>query len=219
MLTIVTLNFARPDFLIENLHVYASYRIVDRIICFNNGPPLRAARLPRKCVLVEASENLGLYPRLAMGALARTQAVLHTDDDIQMPESTLFSLYVCWQSSQDRCHGLFGRSARPTYTLGNKYGRVEVVLTRAVICSRGINNSALSATIYFDDLSGKPAGNGEDIILSFASMAASRSMNFAYPLPAKDHKVDPRTAIHSWTGHLNHRQSVVSRCRQVFGLP
>ena len=219
MLTIVTLNYARPDSLIENLHAYASYGLVDRVICFNNGRPLKAPLLPKKCLLVQASENVGLYPRFAMGALARTQAVFHTDDDIQIPEQTLHSLYVCWQSAQDSCHGLHGRVARPTYQLGNVFGNVEVVLTRAVLCSRRVNNAALSATIYFDDLVGKPAGNGEDIILSFASMATSRRLNFAYALPARDHKVDPSTAIHSWTGHVKHRQAVVSRCRQVFSLP
>jgi hypothetical protein len=219
MLTIVTLNYRRPRSMLENLRTYAGYRLVDRIICFNNGAPLDPKSVPGKCVLVQASENMGLYPRFSMGALSRTQAILHTDDDILVPESTLQALYFCWQSAQDSCHGLHGRIARPTYQLGNILGNVEVVLTRAVLCSRRVNNAALSATIYFDDLRGQPSGNGEDIILSFTSMATSGRLNCAYALPARDHKVDPATAIHSWDGHVKHRQAVVSRCRKVFSLP
>lgn len=219
MLTIVTLNYARPRPLLENLHAYARYGLVDRIICFNNGAALDPARLPAKCLLVQSSQNLGVYPRYSMGALATTQAILHTDDDILLPEDTLRALFSCWRSAPDSCHGLHGRTARPTYQLGDVFGQVEVVLTRALLCSRLVNNAALAATIYFDDLTGVPRGNGEDIILSFAGMAASRHLNFAYPLRAKDHPVEPGASIHSWAGHLAHRRAVVSRCRQVFGLP
>ena len=52
MLTVVTLNWARPGYLLRNLHQYGSYGIVDRVICFNNGPPLfRASRSPASAFL------------------------------------------------------------------------------------------------------------------------------------------------------------------------
>ncbi|HEY1925859.1 MAG TPA: hypothetical protein VGG92_00185 [Caulobacteraceae bacterium] len=219
MLTIVTLNYARPRYLLENVRAYARYRLVDRIICFNNGAPLDPAQAPAKCLLVQSSQNLGVYPRYSMGALASTHAILHTDDDILLPEDTLQTLFTCWRSAPDSCHGLHGRIVRPTYQLGDVFGQVEVVLTRALLCSRLVNNAALAATIHFDDLKGVPRGNGEDIILSFAGMATSRQLNFAYPLRAKDHPVERGASIHSWPGHLEHRRAVVDRCRQVFRLP
>jgi len=219
MLTVVTLNWARPAFLLENLRHYAACRIVDQILCFNNGAPLDRRAVPSKCVLVEASCNLGLYPRFALGALARTEAIFHTDDDILVPEASLETLAYCWQAAPGSCHGLFGRVAQPTYRFGNVFGPVEVVLTRAVVCGRRANNAALSATPMFDDLPGKPHGNGEDIILSFAAMATSRTLNLAYRLSARQHGHEDATAIHrSWAGHLQHRQRVVERCRSVFGL-
>ena len=218
MLTIVTLNFARPQSLVHNLQVYSGYGLVDRIICFNNGPLIDPAQAPPKCLLVQSSNNLGLYPRFSVGALARTQAVLHTDDDILLPEETVIALYKFWQSAPDCCHGLHGRTARPSYQFGNVFGQVEIVLTRALLCSRKINNAALAATVYFDDLLGVPPGNGEDIILSFAAMALSRRLNNAYLMPTMEHLVDPHTAIHRWPGHLSHRKSVVDRCRQVFNV-
>jgi hypothetical protein len=219
VLTIVTLNWARPELLLGNLRLYAGYGIVDRVLCFNNGVALKAGRLPPKCVVVEASEDLGLYSRLAIASLSRTEAVFHTDDDLRVPESTLAALYSCWLGAPGACHGLFGRIARPRYQPGNVYGPVEVVLTRAMMCGRRVNNAALSATPLFEDLRGAPHGNGEDIILSFAAMATSRTLNLAYSLPSHDHQPPDETAIHRrWNGHFEHRQLMVERCRKVFGV-
>jgi hypothetical protein len=218
MITVVMLNYARPRNALFNLHAYSSYSIVKDIFCFNNGAPLtEAGRLPRKCVLVQASKNLGLYPRFATASLAATEAVFHTDDDLILPERTLAALYSSWAQAKGSCHGLFGRIAYPTYKLGNVFGPVEVLLTRALMCSRRVNNLALSSTDFFSDLRGKPHGNGEDIILSFAGMAASKHLNLAYRLPARDHGGKEHFAIHrSWPGHLEHRRRIVSRCRKVF---
>jgi len=217
MITLVMLNFARPRNALFNLQTYSSYRIVKDIFCFNNGAPLAPGRhLPRKCVLVEASKDLGLYSRFAVASLATTDAVFHTDDDLILPEQTLGALYSYWARSKDSCHGLFGRKAYPTYSYGNVFGPVEVLLTRALMCSRRVNNIALAATDRFNDLKGKPCGNGEDIILSFAGMAASKRMNLAYKLPAKNHAGEEPFAIHRWPDHLEHRKRVVSRCRRVF---
>jgi hypothetical protein len=219
MLTIVTLNWARPAAMLDNIRRYASYATVDRILCFNNGPAFGKGALPNKCVMIEASQDLGLWTRFAAGALARTEAILHTDDDILVPESTLDVLVRCWLAAPGSCHGLHGRTARPAYQYGNLFGPVEVVLTRAVVCSRRVNNAALSATPLFDDLRGEPHGNGEDIILSFAAMATSRNLNMAYQLHSTNRDVDHATAIHRrWPGHLQHRQQIVERCRSVFGL-
>ena len=220
MLTVVMLNWARPQYTLMNLTRYASYGVVKQVLCFNNGQPLTPwAKLPKKCVLVEASENMGLYPRFAMASLAATDAIFHTDDDLAVPESTLNTLYRCWLGARFSCHGLHGRIVKPTYQQTNVLGPVEVVLTRALLCSRQINNAALSATHLFEDLKPVPRGNGEDIILSFAAMSISRSMNFAYQLDAENYPDCDGQAIHRrWSDHVKHRQQVVSRCRQVYSL-
>lgn len=221
MLTIVTLNWARPECTLRNLATYATYAAVDRIICFNNGARLAfPSRLPAKCLLVEASENIGVLPRLAMGALAATPAILHTDDDLLLPESTIYRLLNCWQAAPASCHGIFGRRAYPRYVAGNVFGAVEVVLTRALMCSPDVNNRALSVSTRFDDLGGVPRGNGEDIMLSFAAMSLSGSLNFAHPLPVHNYADQDAVAIHrQWRGHFEHRQRVVQRCREIFGAP
>jgi hypothetical protein len=217
MLTVVMLNWARPRSALKNLRAYSSYAIVKNVMCFNNGAPLPRAGLSPKTVIVESSENLGVYPRMAVASLATTDAIFHTDDDLLLPERSLAALYAYWRAAKANCHGLYGRIAYPTYRFGNVYGPVEVLLTRALLCSRRVNNLALSSIDCFEDLRAKPRGNGEDIIISFASMAASRRLNVAYPLPAENHGGNDRAAIHrSWSGYLEHRRRVVARCRRVF---
>jgi len=218
MLTVVMLNWARPKYALRNMQLYASYSFVKHILCFNNGAPLIPAKhLPKKCVLVESSSDLGVTSRLAAASLASTEALFHTDDDIAVPEKTLRALYDSWTRSRFSCHGLYGRIAYPTYRYGNVYGPVEVVLTRAVVCSIRVNNLALSVTDLFSDLHSKPRGNGEDIILSFAALAASRKANVAYPFSATNYPSCDDVAIHKrWAGHLEHRGRVVSRCREIF---
>jgi hypothetical protein len=220
MITIVTLNWMRPSNIINNLYQYSSYRRVSQVICFNNGPPLgRCAKIPVKCVLIEASTDLGVYTRLAAASLARTNAVFHTDDDILIPEETLEVLFRAWIAAPHSCHGLFGRAVRPVYQKSDIFGPVEVVLTRALICSRQVNDWALSATHLFEHLPSVPHGNGEDIILSFAAMALSRSLNYAHRLQYKDYENEGAHGIHRrWLHHYEHRRRVVDRCRQVFHL-
>ena len=220
MVTVVLLNWARPANTLLNIHRYASYSLVSRILCFNNGPSLSHANtLPEKCVLIEASSDLGLYSRFAAGSLARTEAIFHADDDIGIPETSLNALYGYWYNAQSCCHGIYGRNVNPVYQTRNVIGPVEVVLTRALICSRRLNNAALSAAHLFEDLRSEPHGNGEDIILSFTAMASSRSLNFAYALAAENYPDHAHLAIHRrWPGHLEHRQRVVFRCRRVFSL-
>jgi hypothetical protein len=221
MLTIVTLNWARPGCTIRNLEAYSTYTAVNQIICFNNGPRLKfTPRLPPKCLLVEASENVGVSVRMAMGALAATPAILHTDDDLLLPESTIYRLLNCWQSAPLSCHGIFGRRAYPRYVPGNIFGAVEVVLTRALMCSPDVNNRALSHSSRFEDLGGVPRGNGEDIMLSFAAMSLSGTLNFAHQLPVYNYENQDAVAIHqTWSGHFAHRQRVVEHCRQIFARP
>jgi hypothetical protein len=220
MLTIVMLNWRRPANVIKNIVQYATYGTVERILCFNNGAPLQA-ELPKKCIVLQASQDLGLWSRFAAGALACTDAVLHTDDDLWLPESTLDTLFAHWKQAPDRCHGLFGRKAQPQYEARNAFGSVEIVLTRAMICSRRLNNLAMAASELFEDLSPQPRGNGEDIVLSFAAMATSGRANRAWCLPFVDYPNTDAHAIHRrWGGHLDHRRLVTARCWELMiGAP
>jgi len=225
MLTVVMLNWARPDNVMRNLVRYSSYDIVQQIFCFNNSARLEGAcRLPSKCVVVEASQDLGLYTRFAIAALSPTDAIFHTDDDIGVPEETLQVLLENWRRSPLSCHGLYGRFVSDRYIRGNVFGAVDVVLTRALVCGAGTNLAALAARRQFDDLVCQPSGNGEDIVLSFAAMSMAGTRNCAYRLPAEDYsdKIasghQPVSIHDRWAGHYEHRTRVVERCRTVFPL-
>ena len=109
-----------------------------------------------------------------------------------MPEPTLAHLYSAWEAAPASCHGLQGRAVHDgTYRPHDVFGAVELVLTRAVVCSREVNDAALAATPRFADLPGEPVGNGEDIILSFAAMARTRAPNHAHRLPHENYPDPP----------------------------
>lgn len=223
MITVVLLNWLRPKFAMSNIERYARSLIVHSILCFDNAATLKGQALPEKCTLIESSKDLGLYSRFAAGALAKTDAVFHTDDDLYLPEGSLELLFEAWMKAPRSCHGVFGRNVEKRYTGTRAYGRVEVLLTRALICSRATNNRALSNTLFFEDLRGRPDGNGEDIILSFAAMEIARELNYAHDLPVIEYaecrreRAGPQArSIHlRWPDHHAHRSRVVERARKL----
>jgi hypothetical protein len=223
LITIVLLNWLRPKFAISNIEHYARYPLVHSILCFDNAGTLKGQTLPEKCILIESSRDLGLYSRFAAGALAKTDAIFHKDDYLYLPEDSLELLFDAWTKAPQSCHGIFGRDVAKRYTGTRAYGRVEVLLTRAVICGRGVNNHALSNTIFFEDLRGQPDGNGEDIILSFAAMELAGELNYAHNLPVIEHsdgwreRAGPNSRpIHlRWPDHHAHRTQVVERARKL----
>ncbi len=152
---------------------------------------------------MEASKDLGLYSRFAAASLATTEEQFSTPmtiSSLRRKHWRRISSY--WSRAKSSCHGLYGRVAylRPTI-LGMYLARWKCCSREPWMCSRRVNNIALSATDLFNDLAGKPRGHGEDIILSFAGMAASKHMNLAYRLPAKNHAGEEPFAIHrSWLG-------------------
>jgi len=80
--------WARPANTLLNIHRYASYLWSAGSLLQQWSVVKHANTLPEKCVLIEASSDLGLYSRFAAGSLARTEAIFHADDDIGIPETS-----------------------------------------------------------------------------------------------------------------------------------
>lgn len=225
MITVVILNWMRPARVLENIAAYAQHPLVAQVICFNNGAALTLpAALAETATLISASKDLGLYSRFAAASLARTEAIFHTDDDLIVPPETLTKLHEAWRAAPDSCHGLQGRDVSNGYLAAERWGRVEMVLTRAVMCSRAVNNRALDNSRLFDDLAGQPHGNGEDIILSFSAMQVSRELNYAHQWDYEDYAdchgetpgPDAIGINKRWAGHYPHRERIVARCRELW---
>jgi hypothetical protein len=227
MITLVILNWRRP----RNLeHLIARYRTYDciseiMIVC-NAGSPFTLPAGPKNPVTIRCNADLGLFTRFAAAALAQNPCVLHTDDDLLVPRTTIEELHRQWSRDPDCCHGLHGRAGHGAYDMNNIHGQVPVVLTRCLMTSRLTSARALSHAHVIAIPNAVPRGNGEDIILSFTAMMYSGRLNHAFPLPYTELAEDAddgaaeATSIHRrWSGHVGHRTEILRRCRAYFGLP
>lgn len=224
-LTVVMLNWKRPCNVRRFTQQYLKMGQVAEVIVWDNAPydgrlHLKPADQKFKyiCAGDDHARDLGLPTRFAAAALARTDAILLVDDDIELPEATVNALFDAWKT-RDCVVGIFGRQPAISgrYTPGdNVYGDVPIVLTRAAVVNR---RSCAVALCYVTDmalaLGGEPFGNGEDIVLSYTVMMNRPGFNLALKLPYKNVGYDDQHAISvRYPQHAEHRTRVVSWCRQ-----
>lgn len=217
--TVIMLNWARPDNVQRLLADYQRMDAVASIVVVNNNPANNYTP-PEGCsklVRVDASADLGLYSRFAAAALAKTPAVLIVDDDIVLPQTTVNELVRLWETDPSRIYGIFGRRFnRETcaYSPSNALGDVPVVLTRAAITTPEMCARALVHGVsILRECPGEPPGNGEDIVLSATAMASSGKPNHAILLPFANLNYNDVNAISvRFKQHKEHRSAVLRWC-------
>jgi len=220
-ISLIILNWKREENVINNVRRYALYRLIDQVIIFNNNGEVNLKHLSGGTVtVVESSADLGLFTRFAAAGLAKNACIMHCDDDLFVPEETVDALYKEWFMRPDICHGLEGRLIFDKYNRNNVIGDVHVVLTRCLLVSKRNCLSAFTFSLNFQDLPGEPAGNGEDIILSYVSMHNGKQLNRTYRLPYQEHNDTdqndaPVAIFRRWRHHLAHRTMVVNRCKKL----
>lgn len=225
-LTVVILNWARPENVRRFAHYYATHDLIERVLIGDNnawskklnvvhGTPVE---IQDKITVVGMSDDLGLPSRFALGTLARTNAVLIVDDDIDVADNTIRLLHREFLRNTAGAVGLFGRKPAPdgTYSIGTHHGPVEVLLTRAVITTPQICGEAAWRSVRMArELGGIPFGNGEDIVMSAVAQRCSGHPNLAFNLPYRNVGYDDANAISvRYPQHEAHRSNVVRWCRK-----
>ena len=218
MITAVILNWKRPEGVQTICKQLNRYDLIGEIIVWNNNPDMKQEFNLEKVSVINCSRDFGLYTRFAAASLAKNKCILFHDDDILAAESTLIQLYGKWKDNPYSCQTMFGRNPKHgEYSMNTQYGPVEIVLTRYVMVHRDVAVYALSKTPQFSDLPGKPMGNGEDIILSYAAIDYSGKLNQAYKMETTDLIEDDEHAINTrFAGHIKHRTKIIQRCKNVF---
>ena len=220
-LTVVMLNFRRPSNVRQFVAAYAAMTDVVAAVTVVNCNPATTVDFPDHPAITTMtfSADPGLTVRFAAGALARTEAVLHVDDDILLPPETVTGLWRAWQADTSRLYGLFGRNPAEdgSYTTVTAHGPCEALLTRAVLGSRSLCGRAAEYTQQMTEaLGGEPWGNGEDLVLGYTALRMSGRLNRALDLPYTDIGDSDAHAISvRYTGHLAHRAEVVRWCRRT----
>lgn len=209
-LTLIMPSWKRPDQVARILGHQRQYSLIERVICWNNNPEVHFQLDGVECINCDRDQSL--YTRFAAAALASTDAVLLQDDDLLVPEETIRTLYNHWRHEPGVIHGTQGRTvADGIYRPIDRFGAVDLVLTRCLVMHRDLCLEALRYWPFFRDL----PGDGEDIVLSAAARARTGRPHWAYPLPYQN-LAEPH-AISRRAGHLAHRTQFVKRCLEVFG--
>lgn len=214
----VILNWKRPDGVRKICSQLEKEECVGEIIVWNNNPDMHFEANGKKMRVINSSEDFGLFTRFAAASLAKNECILFHDDDILAPSETLNVLFEKWKREPTICHTAFGRNPKDgEYSMNTQFGTVEIVLTRFVMVHRRVCVHALSKIPEFADIPGKPVGNGEDIILSYAAIDYSGKLNRAYDLETEDLYEDDEHAINKrFADHIAHRTRIIQRCKAVF---
>lgn len=225
MVSLIMLSWERLSNTLNNIETYSKYEIVNELFVFNNNHNIVIPNMKiEKVKIIQSSKDLGLFTRYAAAGLAKNDCIMHCDDDLLIPESTVNELYEHWNSKPWACHGTQGRIVNDGYNMKNVHGEVHVVLTRCMLTHRLNCLEALKYANAFRDLTCEPVGNGEDIIISFIATKNSGMPNFAYQILYHDYPdtlsdMDKRIAISKrWSEHVAHRTKVVNRCISLWEL-
>ena len=214
-ITGVVLNWTRPDNVVQIVNGWRDSGIIEGIVWNNNSAaPLV---LDGWAQVINASEDFGLYTRFAAASMARNECVLIQDDDICLPPKSIASLYAAWQSDPDILHGIFGRmpDAFGRYLIEDRIeASVPIVLTRALLAHRRYALQFFEFAPAFEELQrrGRPYGQGEDIIFSYAVMRRSGRLNRVHRLPVVELPSPNAINLRNRREHLAHRTLIMRAC-------
>jgi hypothetical protein len=215
MITAILQNWKRPANVTRIVRTLATYPPITEILIWSANPqcPLPAG-LPAR--ITESRDDWGLYARFLLGCYARNDCVLIHDDDLLVPLASLTRLYQAWQRDPDRLHSAHGRrpKADGTYADTVRSGPAPIVLTRCTMAHRAYFPDFFAAAPAFETIQreGNPAGNGEDILLSYVAQKTSGEMNAVHEVPV--HELPAPHAIHQrdWYRHCAHRTKLMHAC-------
>jgi hypothetical protein len=219
MITGVMLSWKRPDNVQKILDGWAKDPLIDEAIIWNNNPDIVLPQHPW-AKIINAQQDLGLYTRFLAAQLASNDCILIHDDDLYLPPESVAHLYAAWQEEPNCLHGRYGR--KPTRNNGyaiaiEKDGRAPIMLTRAVMTHKQWPPLFFLVAPQFEELqrAGKPYGNGEDIIFSYAIRQQNgNKLHYVHKVPVQ--KLPAPYGIHhvQQQNHVAHRSRVVRACEK-----
>ena len=179
-ISVVILNFNRPDYIKNNIiPELDKINLIDEIIISHGKEKTFFKSTSEKVKNLkhwgEANEIYGLTLRFVSAQEAKNEAVIIMDDDIIPYENTIKVLYELYEKEKDRIYGLYGRylDENNKYSKENVFGQVPIILTRFLLTHRDLTRYFLTK---FRDLendlikNSKPYWNGEDILFSLLSI-------------------------------------------------
>ena len=186
-LSVVILNFNRPDFIKHNIvPALKKNKYINEII-ISHGKEETAFNL-------EGTKNYkhwgsfnkkyGLSLRFLSAYKSKNKHVIIMDDDI-IPSNDAIEFLFERIKEDERVYGIYGRNIIDGYNTTNCFGKVHIVLTRCLITTKEMCNYFMKNFRKFEDenvKNSKPYWNGEDILFSLLSIEKYKKLPISYDL-------------------------------------
>jgi hypothetical protein len=220
-LSLVILNWKRPELLKKIIETYDSYSFINEIVIWNNdAQELVSIDTQKEVRIINCKFDAGLDSRFAAASLAKNDAILIHDDDLLLPEICLEFLFHKYLEDPMIIHGLSGRNNKQgTYFMKTVYGEVDIVLTICMIINKKYIAEYFKVIPLFDQLRIYGCGNGEDIIMNYLVRKITQRKNRAYNLPRQNFNILAHVyehAIHNRPLHQEVRNELVRLCEELF---
>lgn len=203
-LSVVILNFNRPDYIKENIlpKLLEYNNLIDEVIIshgkeetyfeissfdIDNNYTDKDFFKIKHLKHWNLNEKYGLVLRFYSALEAKNKHLIIMDDDIIPSKDTVEFLKERIEEDDERIYGIYGRNLdeKDRYKYTNCFGTLPIVLTRCLITSKEMCQYFIdNFRIYENDLikNSKPYWNGEDILFSFLSIEKNGKLPKAYNL-------------------------------------
>ncbi|MEI7998364.1 MAG: hypothetical protein WCH62_02525 [Candidatus Omnitrophota bacterium] len=219
-LSVVILNWKRPDLLKKIIKTYMQYSFIDDFVIWNNNSkePILLDNFP-KVKVINCKYDAGLDSRYAATMMANQEHVLIHDDDLILSQLSLALLFKEYLRLPDVIHGLIGRNINKGYNLRNVVGKVDIVLTRCQILNKRYIRPYFQNVALFDYIRTLTCGNGEDIIMNYVVRGITGRKNVVHRFPFHDYDTSrevSKESIRLRPFHQEQRQEIAKFCTSHF---
>lgn len=224
--TVVLLNFKRPDNIRMIVDSMVTYHNVAEIIVVSNNPNNSFTYAHEKVVVLDMmgyEKNLGVAVRFKACLLAMNWHILIADDDLIVTEAGLSSMLQARHQHPRSIVGFWGRSFdpdNPSYVLKESgLGHHGIALTKALLLDTCACRAFWAASHLMQDIAHEAAitWNGEDIFMSLVSNKILGEAPYILPYEGeRDVKLlsEGDVAISGNSNHLSHRNKFLQTALQ-----
>jgi hypothetical protein len=215
----------------EVLLSLAQQPLVTEILLWNNNGKSEFFETDyKKLKVVQAQQNWGVYPRLALALLAKNKFIWTQDDDWLISDLVFKQLLHQFTSAPELVHGIFGRDPKSDNTYALSYqteeSECEMITTAACFFRRNlvsrvfhlIEHPAIQQYQKEAVQLGTLASNGEDILLSYAAMELSGRKNRCYGFPLTQLSDQDGNGLSEQRAHYEARTKLMQICREYLCL-
>lgn len=228
--SLVIMNWLRPDVLKNMLEQLVEYETIDEVIISHGREDTYFEFDNAKVVNEKHWGNInmqfGLSRRFLSASQAKNEVILMIDDDEYPSDEYVKKLLKKYNENPRRLYGRFGRNLKKgNYNLHQRYGDVCVLITKCILF-----NKELCAEFFKHKDSvmhiiekGKPLWNGEDVFMSAIACNFYGTNNYCVegsgwinPIEGRENKRS--RSVSSWKNHRWFRTELVHFCAKHFNI-